>query len=133
MLVICQQPRIVVLCQRREAMQRGQVAVYGEYAIGYDQDAPVPSAQSFQQHLNMAGIGVPIWDCGCMRKSRASPKTGMRQLIYNDKVVLPNECRNNSNIGEVARSEHACRLHRFEAREPPLQLGKQGMITGYKT
>ena len=121
--VVGHQPGVVTRGQRRELMQRREVAVHGEHAVGDDQRALMTPAMLRQQRPDMPDIVVAERQHGGARQPRAGPQAGMRQLVDQDQVAAADQRRHDAGIGEIAGAEHAGGFRALEPREPLLQLG----------
>jgi len=62
----------------------------------------------------------------------AGMDAGMRKFIEQDQIAGPDQCRNDADIGEIARTEHARRVGSFERRQPALELLIERMIAGHE-
>ena len=111
-------------------MQRRDIAVHGEHAIGDDQRMLMPLALLGEQRLDVLQVGMAERHHHRAGQPRAGIETGMRELIDQDQVAWAGERRDDAEIGEVARAEDAGRLGLLPARQPRLERGVERMVAG---
>ena len=116
--------------QSAKFLQRRQIAVHREDAIGDDKCMAVIGAMRAQNFFDMRHIVVAEFFHPRARKLRTRPQTGMRQFIDQQQIALTDDHRNDPRIGEIARTEHARCLSALQPCQPPFQYAKQRMIAG---
>jgi hypothetical protein len=71
--IVGHEPRVMALCQRGEAVQRRDIPVHGEDAVGRDEGAVMSSPQLRQQHPHMPHVGVAERNNCRAREPRSGP------------------------------------------------------------
>ena len=129
--VVGQQPGIEALRAARQVVERRQIAIHGEDAVGGDQrvvlagrGAPPRSASAWSDvvvAIEAARRRREAWRRHrCRRATIRRPATGRR----------PDQRGNNAGIGEIARAEHAGGLGPFDPRQPASSSRIKRMVAG---
>jgi hypothetical protein len=125
------QDRPVPLGHVGQFLQRGQVAVHAEQAVGDDQPAAVPGCLA-EQLVQLAPVGMgPDADVGPGEPASVQ-QAGVVFPVGEDGVSWPDHCGDTTGVGGKSGGEHQRRLRALELGQPLLQPPVGFRVAGYQ-
>ena len=128
--VIAEQPSVMGLAKNRQLIQRRDVPIHREHAVGGDQRAASPRPLGPEAALQVRHIVVRERDDPCAGELGARPDAGVGQRVDQNHVARTDQGWNDAEIGQVARAEHASRLGPLQTGQSLFEVGQQGVIAG---
>ena len=123
-------PRVVAAGEVDDALERRDVAVHREHAVGHDQASP--PARLAQPPLEVVGVEVVVDERLRSRQPAPVDDAGVVEGVGEDDVALLRERADHAHVGEVARAEQQAALAALELGQPLLQPAVQRHVPRYE-
>ena len=121
--LVDQHAHVVAAGELDDVLERRDVAVEAEHAVGGDQR---PAAVALREAPGeVLGVGVPVGERLGSRQPAAVDDRRVRELVVEDDLALARQRGDHAEIGERARAEDDGRVGAQEAGEPLLEPAVQ--------
>ena len=128
--VVDHHAHVVAPRERDDLLQRRDVAVHREHAVGHDQRrAAVRVAQAPGEVVD---VGVAVDERLGARQPAAVDDRGVVELVGEDDLAAAGERRHHAEVGQVARAEQQRALRALELRQPLLQAPVQRHVARHQ-